>query len=368
MHTFPWRLTAELYNFKGRWCLERPFCTPVHSTVHSKNLEMKSATSKIILPKPTYTPPDPSKKSHARKQPVGHIPRPRNAFILFRCDFVRQKKIPESVENDHRNISRIVGKIWREMTKEEKKPWVEMAEQEKRNHQQANPNYRFNPGIPNINLKKKQRRGDDIPCETQEDDLGSDEGYLALQRATSCPVGALRVPQANLESLTGYGSPMITRDDLARRPSRVMVYQSTPYDLQAELKEPECYPNIANQHYYAEALATEQLPQSSVDDSLHENENGLLLRPQNALFCGPRFDPRGDANAPIPRPGEGVVPEWDEAPSDSANTMAFDDWLASNHADTDVRLASLTSSSSSFLTLPIVARTVLYGCPQDFPA
>jgi hypothetical protein len=354
MHTFPWRSTAELYNFKGRWCLERPFCTPVHSTVHSKNLEMKSATSKIILPKPTYTPPDPSKKSHARKQPVGHIPRPRNAFILFRCDFVRQKKIPESVENDHRNISRIVGKIWREMTKEEKKPWVEMAEQEKRNHQQANPNYRFNPGIPNINLKKKPRRGDDIPCETQEDDLGSDEGYLALQRAASCPVGALRVPQVNLESLTGYGSPMITRDDLARRPSRVMVYQSTPYDLRAELKDPECYSNIANQHYYAEALATEQLPQSSVDDSPHENENGFLLRSQNALFCGPCFDPRGDANAPIPRPGEGAVPEWDEDPSDSANTMAFDDWLASNHVDTDVRLAPLTSSSSSFLTLSAI--------------
>ncbi|KIM36404.1 hypothetical protein M413DRAFT_289523 [Hebeloma cylindrosporum] len=321
-------------------------CPPLHSTVLSKNLAMKSATSKIILPKPTYTPLDPSKKSHARKQPVGHIPRPRNAFILFRCDFVRQQKIPESVENDHRNISRIVGKIWREMTEEDKRPWVKMAEQEKHNHQQANPTYRFNPGIPNVNLRKKQRRGDDVPRETQEDNnLGSDEGYLALQRAASCPVGALRVPQANLESLTGYGTPMITRDDLARRPSRVTVYQSTRYDLQAKMKDPECYSDIANQHYFAEALATDRLPQPGADDPPQEDENGLPLRPQNGLFCGPRFDPRGDANAPIPRPGEGAVPEWDEGRSDS-NVMAFDDWLASNHADSDVRLNNFLTSFS----------------------
>lgn len=97
------------------------------------------------LPIPTYVPVDPTKKSHAKKQPAGHIPRPRNAFILFRCDFVRQKKIPEDVENDHRNISRIVGKIWREMTDEDKGPWVKMAEKEKEIHCLRYPNYRYAP-------------------------------------------------------------------------------------------------------------------------------------------------------------------------------------------------------------------------------
>jgi len=307
----------------------------------STNPEMKPTTSKMVLPKPTYTPPDPSKKSHARKQPEGHIPRPRNAFILFRCDFVRQKKIPESVENDHRNISRIVGRIWREMSKDEKSPWIKMAEQEKHNHQQANPTYRFNPGIPNINPKRKTKKGDDVPGETQEDDIAADEAYLALQRAYSCPVGAPRVPQANLESLTGYGTPMVTRDDLARRPSRVMVYQSGPYDLKAQVTDPECHSGIVDQQYFTEALAGGEPPLLTDDDSPHEKENSLRLRTQQASFCGPYFDPRGDAYAPIPRPGEGAVPEWDESPSDSVNAMAFNDWLASNHADTNVRLASL---------------------------
>lgn len=57
----------------------------------------------------------PKKKSHARKQPAGHIPRPRNAFILFRCLFVSQQSVPASVEKDHRNISRIAGRVWKAM-------------------------------------------------------------------------------------------------------------------------------------------------------------------------------------------------------------------------------------------------------------
>jgi hypothetical protein len=85
------------------------------------------------------------KKSHARKQPQGHIPRPRNAFILFRCDFVAQKKIPASVEPDHRNISRIVGRIWKAMSDEDRRPWVEEAKKEREKHKRLYPLYRYSP-------------------------------------------------------------------------------------------------------------------------------------------------------------------------------------------------------------------------------
>ena len=102
---------------------------------------------------PTSTPmddiqpvPEPqNKKSHSRKQPEGHIPRPRNAFILFRCDFVAQKKIPASVEPDHRNISRIVGRIWKAMSDEDRRPWVEEAKKEREEHKRLYPEYRYSP-------------------------------------------------------------------------------------------------------------------------------------------------------------------------------------------------------------------------------
>ncbi|KAF8269577.1 hypothetical protein EI94DRAFT_1681655 [Lactarius quietus] len=106
----------------------------------------------------------PAKKSHARKQPEGHIPRPRNAFILFRCDFVAQKKIPASVEPDHRNISRIVGRVWKAMSAEERRPWVEEAKKERETHKRLYPQYRYSPsstatgatGTTGTNLRTKR--------------------------------------------------------------------------------------------------------------------------------------------------------------------------------------------------------------------
>ena len=102
-----------------------------------------------------------AKKSHARKQPDGHIPRPRNAFILFRCDFVAQKKIPASVEPDHRNISRIVGRVWKAMSDEERRPWVEEAREERETHKRLHPQYRYSPssaaaGTAGANTKTKR--------------------------------------------------------------------------------------------------------------------------------------------------------------------------------------------------------------------
>ncbi|KAE9406794.1 high mobility group box, partial [Gymnopus androsaceus JB14] len=71
------------------------------------------------------------------------IPRPRNAFILFRCDFVRQKKVPDHVEANHRNISRIVGTVWKNMSTSQKAPWIAMADMEKKNHAKAHPGYKY---------------------------------------------------------------------------------------------------------------------------------------------------------------------------------------------------------------------------------
>ena len=104
-----------------------------------------------VCPNPTPTDdiqpaPEPqTKKSHSRKQPEGHIPRPRNAFILFRCDFVVQRKIPASVEPDHRNISRIVGRIWKAMSDEDRRPWVDEAKKEREEHKRRYPRYRYSP-------------------------------------------------------------------------------------------------------------------------------------------------------------------------------------------------------------------------------
>ncbi|THV00667.1 hypothetical protein K435DRAFT_963932 [Dendrothele bispora CBS 962.96] len=93
-----------------------------------------------------YLTPDSNKKSHTKKRSVGHIPRPRNAFILFRCDLVRQNKIPVEFQADHKNISRMAGMMWKSLSGTRKKPWVELAEMEKRFHAQRYPSYTYHPG------------------------------------------------------------------------------------------------------------------------------------------------------------------------------------------------------------------------------
>lgn len=39
----------------------------------------------------------------------GYIPRPPNAFMLFRADFVRQKRVPGNIEANHSSLSKIIG-------------------------------------------------------------------------------------------------------------------------------------------------------------------------------------------------------------------------------------------------------------------
>lgn len=68
------------------------------------------------------------KVSHARKvsqscaklanlqQHPEHIPRPRNAFILYRKYVVDSKLIPPSVEMRHQNVSIITAKMWSEVS------------------------------------------------------------------------------------------------------------------------------------------------------------------------------------------------------------------------------------------------------------
>ncbi|KAF5391724.1 hypothetical protein D9757_001771 [Collybiopsis confluens] len=209
------------------------------------NLDISSGVLSSSLPYPDpstlHISPERKKKSHARRQPAGHIPRPRNAFILFRCDFVRQKKVPDHVEANHRNISRIVGTVWTNMSASQKVPWIAMAEMEKKNHAKLYPGYKYNPGNESrgreMRIKKiqpppavnviSQREPLPLPWSSLPSFTPS---ALPQRRTSSCPPpGAFPVlSQAYfVQSRDEAVSPSFTRDDLARRPSRTIMYHST---------------------------------------------------------------------------------------------------------------------------------------------
>ncbi|KAK0470776.1 hypothetical protein IW261DRAFT_1515589 [Armillaria novae-zelandiae] len=101
-----------------------------------------------------------NKNTHALKQRPERIPpRPRNEFILFRCQFVRQHCVPPSVEKDNRNISRIAGFVWRGMNDSQKLPWKVLAEEEKIEHARLYPDYKFQPKKRSRDARQSVRRG-----------------------------------------------------------------------------------------------------------------------------------------------------------------------------------------------------------------
>ncbi|KAJ7651974.1 hypothetical protein DFH06DRAFT_995468, partial [Mycena polygramma] len=73
------------------------------------------------------------------------IPRPRNAFMIFRSELCASGKISKKVEGDHRHISITAAAVWRAFTDDEKHPYVMQAEYEKVQHRRMYPNYRFTP-------------------------------------------------------------------------------------------------------------------------------------------------------------------------------------------------------------------------------
>lgn len=97
----------------------------------------------------TFPPSEPSdaprKPAARRKKSEGHIPRPPNAFMLFRADFVKQKHVPGSIETTHSTLSKIIGTCWRALALEEKRVWEHRAKVAKAEHKTKYPHYRFRP-------------------------------------------------------------------------------------------------------------------------------------------------------------------------------------------------------------------------------
>ncbi|KAI0628782.1 high mobility group box domain-containing protein, partial [Trametes polyzona] len=81
-----------------------------------------------------------------RQQDPNWAPRPPNAFILFRRDYVEKHKgenvVPDKKE---KTLSKRASLAWHTLSDEEKKPWYEQAKLEALKHAQANPGYVFRP-------------------------------------------------------------------------------------------------------------------------------------------------------------------------------------------------------------------------------
>jgi len=151
---------------------------------------IESLSSSSALFPPSEAMPIASRRRRAppgKRLSRGYIPRPPNAFMLFRADFVRQKHVPGSIETNHGSLSKIIGgnlfysfmlrfflilslgNCWRALPLDEKRVWEVKAKHAKAEHKIKYPNYRFCP-VHNKNKEKK-----DKPLPTPENERRCEE-------------------------------------------------------------------------------------------------------------------------------------------------------------------------------------------------
>ncbi|KAI0044367.1 high mobility group box, partial [Auriscalpium vulgare] len=73
------------------------------------------------------------------------IPRPPNAFMVFRSSWLKSNDGMLAIERDNRQLSRITGEVWRAMSDADKAPYQKHAQDLKEEHARQYPNYRFSP-------------------------------------------------------------------------------------------------------------------------------------------------------------------------------------------------------------------------------
>ncbi|KIJ68825.1 hypothetical protein HYDPIDRAFT_25078 [Hydnomerulius pinastri MD-312] len=103
--------------------------------------------------------PIPPSRGSSRNKSPDHVPRPRNAFMLFRSAFAAAQKISTNIEHDNRHITRIIAHCWNRLSDTDKQVWRDKAAAEKAQHAERYPNYRFSPvGRTNKPVKRNVRR------------------------------------------------------------------------------------------------------------------------------------------------------------------------------------------------------------------
>ncbi|KAF9066012.1 hypothetical protein BDP27DRAFT_1424284 [Rhodocollybia butyracea] len=90
-------------------------------------------------------PSSPRRPAHSKKKAENHIPRPPNAFILFRSSFIKSQHVSTEVETNHSTLSKIIGLTWQNLPEDERQVWHAKAKAALDDHKRKFPQYAFRP-------------------------------------------------------------------------------------------------------------------------------------------------------------------------------------------------------------------------------
>ncbi|CAL1698936.1 unnamed protein product [Somion occarium] len=182
-------------------------------TAEGDGTEPTSPADALFPPVEAPVPPPTRRRvPPGKRRSQGYIPRPPNAFMLFRADFVRQKHVPGSIETNHGSLSKIIGNCWRQLPLEEKRIWESRAKKAKADHRERYPNYRFRP-VHNKHKKRDAARKEKTPMPVQDERRCEEVAQLLLEGKKGDELAAavrmLDYDRAHEMSMSATASPML---------------------------------------------------------------------------------------------------------------------------------------------------------------
>ncbi|TRM67832.1 hypothetical protein BD626DRAFT_545145 [Schizophyllum amplum] len=136
----------------------------------------------------------------ARKGDPNYIARPRNSFVIFRCEFCK-KHLSAAKKRGGANarpaqlrktLSKQAAEAWRALSAEDKQQYMDLADKEKKEHAIRYPHYRYRPARRGRSrLSRDGRAGRVLPRPKYEED---DDDYVPPSSPSHDSEPAARVP------------------------------------------------------------------------------------------------------------------------------------------------------------------------------
>ncbi|XP_074687391.1 transcription factor 7-like 2 isoform X7 [Strix aluco] len=167
-HPYPTALTvnASMSRFP-------PHMVPPHHSLHTTGIPhpaivtptVKQESSQSDVGSLHSSKHQDSKKEEEKKKP--HIKKPLNAFMLYMKE-MRAKVVAECTLKESAAINQILGRRWHALSREEQAKYYELARKERQLHMQLYPGWSARDNYVGSYGKKKKRKRDKQPGETNE--------------------------------------------------------------------------------------------------------------------------------------------------------------------------------------------------------
>ena len=144
--------------------------------------------SLVSLPKPSSPRFEPATAHQRRLKDPEHVRRPRNSFIIFRCDFTERYIAnggSERTSNMKDSLSKRAGEAWRNAGPETIRYYKKLADDERARHHAEHPGYRFRPKRQKpAGGRRSPKRRTDIPYSKRSAGRSSSVSSVEFNRAS----------------------------------------------------------------------------------------------------------------------------------------------------------------------------------------